>query len=299
MQKYDISPETQWPHPTWPGYDFIVFDCDSTLSAIEGIDELAREKGRFEEVKQMTNAAMDGEVHLQSVYDRRLALLSPTRAEIRALEHHYQQTLVPDVVEAISALRWLGKELFIVSGGLLAAVRPFGEWLGIPPENIRAVDVHYNRLSGQWWDYQQDRWGQRPDEKYLDPKETPLIESQGKAEAVKELLDGRQGRSLLIGDGMSDIAAQPAVDMVLGFGGVVTRQGVFDSSEIFIKCNSLAPLAPLAVNSIERAELKDTPHQAVLNKGMALIEAGEVVFSRKWSQILAPSRELAGASFAE
>ena len=43
----------------WPGFDFIFFDCDSTLSTIEGIDELARQKGKFEEVKQMTDAAYD------------------------------------------------------------------------------------------------------------------------------------------------------------------------------------------------------------------------------------------------
>jgi phosphoserine phosphatase len=278
MQENNISLKPQWPQPTWAGFDFVIFDCDSTLSTIEGIDELARKRGKFEEVKQMTDAAMEGEIHLQSVYDRRLDLLSPTRAEIRELEHHYRQTLVPDAAEVISVLQWLGKELFIVSGGLLAAVGPFGEWLGIPPENIRAVDVYYNRLSGQWWDYQQDRWGQRPDEKYLDPKETPLIESQGKADVVQELLDGRTGRSLLVGDGMSDIAAQPAVDLVLGFGGVVSRQGVFDSAEIFIKPKSLAPVVPLALNNNERAKLKDIAHQAVLNKGTALINAGEVVF---------------------
>ncbi|MEJ2556120.1 MAG: HAD-IB family phosphatase [Anaerolineae bacterium] len=278
MQENNISLKPQWPQPTWAGFDFVIFDCDSTLSTIEGIDELARKRGKFEEVKQMTDAAMEGEIYLQSVYDRRLDLLSPTRAEIRELEHHYRQTLVPDAAEVISILQWLGKELFIVSGGLLAAVGPFGEWLGIPPENIRAVDVYYNRLSGQWWDYQQDRWGQRPDEKYLDPKETPLIESQGKADVVQELLDGRTGRSLLVGDGMSDIAAQPAVDLVLGFGGVVTRQGVFDSAEIFIKSKSLAPVVPLALNNNERAKQKDIAHQAVLNKGTALINAGEVVF---------------------
>ena len=278
MQEKSISLKTQWPQPTWAGFDFIIFDCDSTLSTIEGIDELARKRGKFEEVKQMTDAAMDGEIHLQSVYDRRLDLLSPTRAEIRELEHHYRQTLVPDAAEVISALQWLGKELFIVSGGLLAAVGPFGEGLGIPPDNIRAVDVYYNRLSGQWWDYQQDRWGQRPDEKYLDLKVTPLIESQGKADVVQELLDGRTGRSLLIGDGMSDIAAQPVVDLVLGFGGVVTRQGVFDSAETFIKSNSLAPVVPLALNNSERAKLKGTPYQTVLKKGTALINAGEVVF---------------------
>ena len=59
---------------TWRAFDLIFFDCDSTLSHIEGIDELARQKGIFDEVQQLTAAAMDGEVHLSSVYDRRLDL---------------------------------------------------------------------------------------------------------------------------------------------------------------------------------------------------------------------------------
>lgn len=262
----------------WPGFDFIFFDCDSTLSTIEGIDELARQKGKFDIVKQMTDAAMEGEVHLQSVYDRRLELLCPTRAEIRALEKLYRQTLVPDTQQVIQALLYAGKELFIISGGLLAAVQPFGEWLGIPRQNVRAVDVRYNRLSGQWWDYQQDQWGPPPDEEYLDPKETPLIESQGKADVVVELLNGRQGRSMLIGDGISDLAAGPAVNLVVGFGGVVTRPKVAKEAKIFIKAQSLAPIVPLALSKSEQERLQDTVHQNILQKGRFLIETKKVVF---------------------
>ena len=33
---------------TWRGYDLVFFDCDSTLTRIEGIDELARLKWRFD-----------------------------------------------------------------------------------------------------------------------------------------------------------------------------------------------------------------------------------------------------------
>ncbi len=279
MQTNQLSLKTKWTQSTWPGFDFIIFDCDSTLSTIEGIDELARLKGKFDEVKQMTDAAMDGEVHLQSVYDRRLELLAPTRAEIRQLEHNYRQTLVPDAVAVIQALQWIGKELFIVSGGLLAAVRPFGEWLGIPAQNIRAVEVLYNRLSGQWWDYQQDQWGQRPDEKYLDSADTPLIASHGKADVVRELLDGKEGRSLLIGDGMSDIAARPEVDLVVGFGGVVVRAEVAKQAGVFVKCNSLAPIVPLALNSIERPKLQGTSYEPVSSKGISLINQGQIVFN--------------------
>ena len=263
----------------WPGFQFIFFDCDSTLSSIEGIDELARQKGKFAEVKKLTDAAMDGEVHLQSVYDRRLELLSPTRAEIRELERHYRQTLVPDAAEVIKGLQAAGRDVFIVSGGLLEAVQPFGEWLGIPPQNIRAVGVRYNSLSGQWWDYQQDRWGRRPDVQYLDPADTPLIETHGKIQVIQELLNNRSGRAMLIGDGVSDLVARSAVDLMIGFGGVVTRERVIAEAGVFIKSNSLAPVLPLALTETERVAFAGSAHAATLNKGLALIQAGEVIFN--------------------
>lgn len=279
MEGNPISWKNRWLQSIWPGFDLIVFDCDSTLSTIEGIDELARHKGKFDQVKQMTDAAMDGEVHLQSVYDRRLQLLSPTRAEIRMLEYRYRETLVPDTAEVIQALLTVQKEVFIVSGGLLAAVRPFGEWLGIPRENIRAVAVNYNRLSGEWWDYQRDRWGSPPDEKYLDPDKSPLVESQGKADVIRELFNHRPGRSMLVGDGMSDIAAKPVVDIMVGFGGVVVRHGVESQADIFIRSATLAPVLALALSPTERSRLGPSKYQPVLDKGLKSIETGQVIFS--------------------
>jgi phosphoserine phosphatase len=279
MEDNPISWKNRWLQSIWPGFDLIIFDCDSTLSTIEGIDEMARHKGKFDQVKQMTDAAMDGEVHLQTVYDRRLQLLSPTRAEIRMLEYQYRETLVPDVTEVIQALLSIKKELFIVSGGLLAAVRPFGEWLGIPRENIRAVAVNYNRLSGEWWDYQRDRWGSPPDEKYLDPDKSPLVESQGKADVIRELLAHKPGRSMLVGDGMSDIAAKPVVDIMVGFGGVVVRHGVERQADVFIRSTTLAPVLALALSSTERNTMARSKYQPVLDKGLESIETGQVIFS--------------------
>lgn len=267
--------------PNWLGFDYIFFDCDSTLSTIEGIDELARKKGNFDQVKRLTDAAMEGEIHLESVYDHRLKLLAPTRAEIQEIAQHYRQTLVPDVIEVIRALQQVNKELFIVSGGLLAAVKPFGEWLGIPHKNICAVDVYYNNLSGNWWDYQQDRWGQRPDVKCIKSKTSPLVASLGKADVVRDLLGGRIGRTMLVGDGMSDIAAKSVVDLVVGFGGVVTRERVVAEAEVFIKCETLAPILPLALSKTEQSVLSRTLYKSTLDKGLALIEAGEVTFKEQ------------------
>jgi len=272
---------------TWPAFEMVFFDCDSTLSTIEGIDELAKSRGLFDEVQRLTNAAMDGEVHLESIYDRRLQLLSPTRGEIRRLERLYRETVVPDARELIAALSFLGKQVFIISGGLLPAVRPFGEWLGIPAANIKAVEVAYDSFSGRWWDYQKDLWGQRPDVSYLKHDEGPLAQSSGKAGVVHALKDDHIGRALLVGDGMSDLAATCAVDLLVGFGGVVARPGVQAGADVFVTCLSLAPILPLATSSQEQRQLLQTPFASLLNKGCHLIQESQVTFKQTaWKQAL-------------
>ena len=51
----------------WPPYDHIFFDCDSTLSTIEGIDILAENVGKKDEVEELTKAAMEGQLDLEDV----------------------------------------------------------------------------------------------------------------------------------------------------------------------------------------------------------------------------------------
>ncbi len=260
-------------------FQYIFFDCDSTLSAVEGIDELAREKGLFDDVQRLTNAAMDGEVHLESVYDRRLQLLRPTRGEIRRLAQKYRETVIVDAAAVIAALQFLGKTVFIVSGGLLPAVRPFGEWLGVPAENIRAVDVAYNSLSGEWWNYQKDHWGERPDVQYLKHDEGPLVQSTGKIDVVRRLQKGHPARSLLVGDGISDLAARPAVNRFIGFGGVVRREAVARAADIFITAPELSPVLALATDAAERVRLQNSPFAAVLARGLELLASAQVTFA--------------------
>jgi phosphoserine phosphatase len=50
----------EW-QPTIP-FDAVIFDCDGTLSAVEGIDELAEKNAVGREVKALTQIAM-GQTH--------------------------------------------------------------------------------------------------------------------------------------------------------------------------------------------------------------------------------------------
>lgn len=239
------------------GFDLIIFDCDSTLSTIEGIDELARTKGRYDEVKALTDAAMNGEIPLREAYARRLEMLKPAPDEIAALALLYQRQEVSDARSVIGALRAAGKETFIVSGGLAAAVRPFGIWLGVPPSHIHAVDIAD-----------------------IEVGRTPLATSDSKSGVIRGLLDNRSGRSMLVGDGTSDLGAREVVDLFVGFTGVVERPRVVAESDVLLTGDSLAPILDFALTGPQRMALMHTEHRAVVEESRARIEAGEVVVRR-------------------
>jgi phosphoserine phosphatase len=56
----------------WSPCNLVIFDCDSTLSTIEGIDELARLSDSENEVAvriaALTKRAMEGDIPLEAVY---------------------------------------------------------------------------------------------------------------------------------------------------------------------------------------------------------------------------------------
>lgn len=258
----------------WTSYDLIFFDCDSTLSTIEGIDELAKLKGKEWRVGLLTQKAMDGELDLEQVYGKRLQAIRPTRGQLKAIEERYWQTIVEDVPAVLAALRYIQREIFIISGGLAEPVKGFGQRLGVPASNIRAVEVEYNQLSGDWWRFYEPNT--QHTQTYLDFDDGPLTITAGKPDIIRELSAGKSGRRLMIGDGSSDLATRDVVDLFVGFGGVVARQNVIDGADVFIHTASIAPLLPIAAGKRGYKRVIGTPHQAIFDKGIALAQSDGV-----------------------
>ena len=264
------------PPPRWPVYRHVIFDCDSTLTGIEGIDELARHPDTRQRVADLTRSAMDGKVNLETVYGERLEILQPTRGAVRALRSRYRKHVVKDAAALIQALQVLGHEVYIVSGGLFDPVREFGLHLGVAPEHIRAVEVEYDTLSGNWWQ------GQGPwREAYLAVQHSVLTESDGKARVIRELLQNQTGRSLLVGDGVSDLLASREVDLFAGFGGVICRDRVASESKVFIQSQSIAPVLLLAAGTVALEHSGDTGVQALAEKAHALTQSAAL----RWNEV--------------
>ncbi|CAA9889339.1 Phosphoserine phosphatase [Candidatus Methylobacter favarea] len=203
-------------------FEVICFDCDSTLSKIEGIDELARRAGMGEEMSRLTDAAMNGLVPLEAVYEQRLALIRPDSDSIDWLAGLYIEEVVDGVKDVFTALALQNKEVHIISGGLLQAILPLAKHLGLPENHVHAVDIYFNK-DGSYQNYEQS---------------SPLSKTGGKAEICRRLIKS-QGSLVMIGDGKTDMEARQAGACVIGFGGVIDRPVVRDLADFYTSGPSL------------------------------------------------------------
>jgi len=206
----------------------ICFDCDSTLSAIEGIDELARVRGPevFARVEEQTREAMDGRIPVEAVFGRRLEVIRPHLADIAAIGRQYIEQIEPTALATVAALKSAGWTPLIVSGGFRPIIAPLAAHLGIA--RIEAVDLYFDP-AGNYTGY---------DEKF------PTTRSGGKPEIMRALKSElRPARLVMVGDGVSDLETKPEVDLFVGFGGYVERPKVKVGAAAFI--HRLAELIPL------------------------------------------------------
>ncbi|MBW3573082.1 MAG: HAD-IB family phosphatase [Gemmatimonadetes bacterium] len=226
------------------GFASIVFDCDSTLVAVEGIDELS---GPFRaQIQALTEAAMDGAVPLEEVYGRRLEIIRPTRAQVEQVGTAYVRTLMPHARETVAALRWLGKTVRIVSGGLLPAVQAVARELAVADEHVAGVGIRFH-ADGAYAGFD---------------AESPLARSNGKAQVIAAW--NLPGPALLVGDGATDREARPAVDAFAAYTAVVERAAAVDGADFVLREPSLAAVLALACSDQDRARLADTPWAALL-----------------------------------
>lgn len=232
-----------------PPFASFYFDCDSTLSSIEGVDELTRKLSESEraEIRNLTAQAMNGDMPLAQVYEDRLDVLAPSRDELAAVGRFYIEHLVPDAAATIAALQFLGKEVGIVSGGLRQPVLVLAEHLGIPETNVHAVPVLFDQ-NGAYRSFD---------------RQSPLWQNHGKVRVLQSIpADHRP--VLFTGDGVTDLEAKDVVDMFVGFGGIERRARIEAEADVFVTRNSLAAVLDVGLTPFEKKRLGAEPSFASL-----------------------------------
>jgi HAD superfamily phosphoserine phosphatase-like hydrolase len=197
----------------------LFIDCDSTLSTIEGIDELARAKGDevFAQVVALTHAAMNGQIAITEVFPKRMKMISPDQALCQQIAELYVATIVPGAAEFIRDLKAAGWLPVILSGGFEPLIEPLARHLGI--SHVEAVPLYFNE-DGSYCGYGSDY---------------PTTRNFGKNEVIREWKNAMlPERVMMMGDGISDLETQIDVDAFVGYGGVVERSKVKSDCDYWV-----------------------------------------------------------------
>lgn len=225
------------PIPDWQIQEpltAIFFDCDGTLTAIEGVNQLASLNGVLAPVAVLTEQAMGCSGINLDLYEQRLNLIAPTENQLALLGEMYLANMLMHAAAVITIFKRLNKAVYLVSAGLMPAVAYIGDALHIPHEDIFAVDIKFD---------EQGRY------KYFD-RHSPLVHNEGKRAIIKQFAE-QHPRSMLVGDGLNDVSAADLVTRFIGFGGVFFRDNIRAMSDFYIYSKALSPLLPLCLTANE------------------------------------------------
>jgi len=199
-------------------FDSVVLDVDSTLSGIEGIDWLARLRGKELSAwsAALTDRAMRGDIPIEAVYGERMRAVRPTLPEVQQLGRVYVERIAPQAIETLGALRNAGVHLVMVSGGLREAILPLAAALGVPGQDVHAVSVFFDE-AGDYAGFEED---------------SPLTRQLGKKTLVASM--GLKGPILAVGDGMTDSEMKAVVDSFAAYTGFTKRDSVVERADFVI-----------------------------------------------------------------
>lgn len=169
-------------------FRLLAMDMDSTLIAIECIDEIADFAGRKPEVAAITASAMRGEIDWPESLRQRVAALQGL--DESALERVYADRLRfnPGAERLVAAARKAGLKTLLVSGGFTYFTDRVRDRLGLDHAYSNFLDARDGKLAGT--------------------VSGPLVDAAGKAAHVARLktqlgIDARQ--VIAVGDGANDL----------------------------------------------------------------------------------------------
>ena len=126
----------------------VAFDMDSTLIEAEVIDELAVHAGMGDQVSEITERAMRGELDFSESFRARVALLEGLGEE--ALERIAGELRITEGAEhLISTLHKLGYKTAILSGGFTYFARYLQQRLGIDYVHANELDIENGQVTGK------------------------------------------------------------------------------------------------------------------------------------------------------
>lgn len=199
----------------------ICFDMDSTLIQTEVIDELAMKAGVGDQVKEITEAAMRGDIDFQDSFRQRIKLLKGLDAKV--LKEIAENLPITEGLDRLmSVLKKVGFKTAILSGGFTYFGEHLQEKYGFDYMYANELEIVNGKLTGN----------------YLGD----IVDGKRKAELLKliaqvEKIDIRQ--TVAVGDGANDLP-------MLGTAGL----GIAFHAKPKVKLNAQQSLSTVGIDGI-------------------------------------------------
>jgi phosphoserine phosphatase len=202
----------------------VQFDVDSTFIQQEAIELLAKRAGVLDEVSQITQSAMNGDMDFAQSLTARVELLKGLPVQV--IDDVRDEILLTDgAAELVDQLHKLGHSVSLVSGGFVQIMEPIVSKLSIKYFRANVLGVQNGHLTGK--------------------VSGTIIDRAAKAHALIEfarLSDVLMENTVAIGDGANDLDMMEAAGLSIAFNAkpIVTQAADFAINE-----PTLRPVAQL------------------------------------------------------
>jgi phosphoserine phosphatase len=223
----------------------VVMDVDSTLVQGEVIEMLAARAGVGQQVAEVTEAAMRGELDFESSLRARVALLSGLPVAVLD-EVREQVALTPGARTLVRTLKRLDYRFAIVSGGFTQITDHLAAELGLDFAAANTLEIVDGRLTGRLVG--------------------PVIDRAGKADALRRFA-AQAGvplaQTVAIGDGANDLDMIAAAGLGIAFNAKPVVRAAADTAVSAPYLDSILYLLGISREDVEAADRADgTPTPA-------------------------------------
>ncbi|MBY8214237.1 phosphoserine phosphatase [Vibrio fluvialis] len=193
----DFARISEVPDLSKPG--LIVLDMDSTAIQIECIDEIAKLAGVGEEVAEVTERAMQGELDFEQSLRQRVGKLKDADAAILEAVRS-ELPLMPELPELIGTLQSFGWKTAIASGGFTYFSDHLKQKLSLDHAQSNTLEIVDGKLTGQVLG--------------------DVVSAQTKADILVELaqqFDIEMHNTVAVGDGANDLVMMSAAGLGVAY----------------------------------------------------------------------------------
>lgn len=201
----------------------LVFDFDSTIIQAESLDILAEicncSSEVREEISNITNLGMQGEISMQDSLSRRIRLLNASIHDMPSLVARLIQAISPSFDALKDFINTRNDNCYVISGGFMEYISPICKKIGFQESHIIA-----NQFVVEG-------------ERIIDfRKDLAISENLGKVKALRNL--SLQSPICMIGDGYTDFETKKegVVDYFVAFTESVYRKNIVDKADVV--CNN-------------------------------------------------------------